>query len=170
MKFGLGLYILHLIVDSREQAPYTFSGDKYPDLSVETGTLQTGDYSLSGLTDMVAIERKSLDDLAGSLTTGRERFKRELARSKGLDFFSLVIEADMDQVARHEYRSQMKPKALIQSLFAFQVRYDLNVIWAGSRERGEYATYSLLQKYAAEQEKRLKTVMKAMSVNEKTVL
>lgn len=151
---------MRLIVDSREQAPYSFSDEKY-DVSLETGTLQSGDYSLAGLTDRVAIERKSLDDLACTLTAGRERFERELVRARGLDRFWLVVEGDMDQVARHEYRSKMHPAALIQSVFAFQARYGLSVVWAGNRDRGEYATYSLLEKYVTEQEKRFRAITEA---------
>ena len=153
---------MRIIIDSREQTPYSFSGDKYNDVVLKVGTLQTGDYSLVGFTDAVSIERKSLNDMASTLTRGRDRFERELQRSRSLDFFALVIEADMNQVARYEYRSKMDPKAFIQSLFAFQVRYGLNIVWSGNRERGEYVTYSLLQKYVVEQEKRVNAINNAL--------
>jgi len=58
--------------DSREQLPYEFKSPS------EVGTVLVGDYSISGLEDHISIERKSIDDLIGCLTTGRERFKREL--------------------------------------------------------------------------------------------
>ncbi len=32
---------MRIITDTREQAPYTFTGSRYPDVSVEAGTLQT---------------------------------------------------------------------------------------------------------------------------------
>ena len=143
-----------IVIDSREQSPYGFQDVKYKDTTVESGTLTTGDYSLVGFTDAVGIERKSLDDMAGTLTTGRERFERELERSRGMDFFAIVIEADLSHVARHCYRSKMAPTAFIQSLFSYQVRFGCHVVWAGCRERGEYATHSLLQKYLACQEKK----------------
>lgn len=65
--------VMRLIIDSREQAPYDFA--TY-DVDTEPGTLHTGDYSLAGFEDRVAIERKSLDDLIACLCVGRERFER----------------------------------------------------------------------------------------------
>lgn len=81
---------MKIICDTREQAPYAFTGQKYAGTVVEAGTLQTGDYSLAGLTDHIALERKSLSDLTGTLTRGRERFQRECERGRGLDYFGLV--------------------------------------------------------------------------------
>ena len=88
---------MKIIQDSREQAPYAFNAPRYAGTVVEVGTLQTGDYSLHGLTDRIALERKSLSDLCGTLTAGRERFKRECERGRGLEYFGLVIEASMRQ-------------------------------------------------------------------------
>ena len=48
-----------VIVDSREQAPYDLSPMK-----TEVATLRAGDYSVSGLSDVVTVERKSVPDLA----------------------------------------------------------------------------------------------------------
>src|SRR5688572_25097121 len=59
-----------IIIDSREQNPLTFTR-----LSSIRGTLQSGDYSIAGLEHLFAIERKSLDDLAMSVTSERERFE-----------------------------------------------------------------------------------------------
>ena len=92
---------MRIVQDSREQAPYAFNAPKYAGVTVEVGTLQTGDYSLHGLTDRIALERKSLSDLCGTLTAGRERFKRECERGRGLEYFGLVIESSMDDVRRH---------------------------------------------------------------------
>lgn len=150
------MIILH---DTREQSPYLFA--RYEGVTVEAATLQTADYSLAGLTDRIGIERKSLSDLTGTLTAGRERFVRECERGAAFDYFALVIEASMEDVRRHNYRSQMTPQSLLQTLAAFSVRYGLHVHWCGSREGGEYMTFSLLQKYLREAENRLKTIIKA---------
>jgi DNA excision repair protein ERCC-4 len=64
-----------IAVDSREQRPFTF--DAWP---TAPATLAAGDYSIVGLEEHVAIERKSLDDLAGCCGRDRDRFKRELHR------------------------------------------------------------------------------------------
>ena len=143
---------MRVIVDSREQTPFTFA--RWPDVEIIRAGLPTGDYSLPGLEGCVALERKSLDDLVGCLTTGRERFERELARAAGLDVFAVIVEASMEDMARGRYRSKMKPHAALQSVLAFQVRYRAPFLWAGSREGAEYACYSMLEKYRREIEER----------------
>jgi len=150
---------MRILIDSREQAPYAFQ--RYEGVTVETSTLQTGDYSLSGLQDRVALERKSLDDLTGTLTKGRERFERECERGRGFDYFGLVIEASLEDVRGHKYQSQMTPQSLLQSLAAFSVRYGLHVHWCGNRAGGEYMTHAVLSKYLREAENRLASIVKA---------
>lgn len=152
---------MRIIQDTREQAPYAFAAPRYEGVTVAVGTMQTGDYSLQGLADHIAIERKSLADLTGTLTAGRERFKRECERGRGLDYFGLVIEASMEDVRLHNYQSRMTPQSLLQTLAAYSVRYGLHVHWCGGREGGEYMTFSLLQKYLKEQQAKLEALVKA---------
>lgn len=153
--------IVIIVYDQREQRPYTFEGERYEDVTAEAATLYTADYSLKGLEDKIGIERKTLDDLAGTLTAGRERFQRECERGRGLDYFALVIEASMEDARQHNYRSKMTPQSLLQTLAAYSIRYGLHVHWCGSRAGGEYTTYSLLQKYLREATERLKAISKA---------
>jgi len=146
MKPGLDITI---IIDTREQYPLSFA------LPTERGTLTTGDYSIRGLERFIGIERKSPDDLACCLKNGqRERFERELSRGRGLDYFALVVEADMATLAAGEYRSAMLPKAVMQSLLCFSVRYRLPVFFCPGRAYAARTVESLLVKYVAEIEKR----------------
>ena len=121
---GGRMIILH---DTREQTPYTF--DRYSDVTVQSASLTTADYTLAGLQDRIGLERKSLADLTGTLTSGRDRFKRECERGKGLDYFALIIEASMEDIRNHNYRSQMTPQSLLQTLAAYSIRYNLHVHW-----------------------------------------
>lgn len=143
---------MNILVDSREQAPYSFA--RYG-VTTERTTLSTGDYSLPGFESCIAIERKSLDDLVGCLMGGnRERFERELSRSRSYECFAVVVEASFDDVRQGRYMSQMKPHAALQSITAFMVRYGTAFLWAGSRQGGEYLVHSILEKYLAEIRKR----------------
>lgn len=45
-----------------------------------TGTLRTGDYSVSGLVDQVAVERKSEADYLACVGVERERFDAAVQR------------------------------------------------------------------------------------------
>ena len=137
-------------IDTREQIPYQFENPS------KVGTLSCGDYSITGLENHIAIERKELNDLIGCLTTGRERFERVLYKARALDYFALVIEASLSDLANGNYQSRMGSKSAIQSLLAFSVRYRLPIFFAENREYGERITESLLLKYCREIEKKHK--------------
>lgn len=140
-----------IICDTREQNPYDF---KRFQVEVTRAGLKTGDYSLPGLEALAAVERKALDDLISCLTVGRDRFERELDRARGMACFAVVVESSMEDVARHRYASRMDPHAALQSVLAFQVRYNVPFIWAGSRQGGEYVTHWMLQKFRREHQDR----------------
>tara|TARA_B100000315_G_C14545335_1_gene572951 strand:+ start:198 stop:671 length:474 start_codon:yes stop_codon:yes gene_type:complete len=133
---------LTVVIDSREQRPYPFNGYK----TIVQG-LPIGDYGLLNCRD-IAIERKSINDLIGSLTKGRERFERELQKSAIIPYFSLVIEGSLNDLLRGKYISDALPKSIVQSLLSFSVKYRLPIFFAESREHGEMITLSLLLKYA----------------------
>ncbi|MBW1692145.1 MAG: ERCC4 domain-containing protein [Deltaproteobacteria bacterium] len=143
---------LTIKIDSREQKPYQF------EVPSEVGTLSIGDYSLAGLEDCIAVERKTVDDLIGCLTTDRERFEKELYKARALDYFALVIEATLSDLANGNYRSQMGPKSAVQSLLAFSIRYRLPIWFCESRKYAQRITESLLCKYAREIEKRFELI------------
>jgi len=138
-------------IDSREQKPYEFENS-------EVGPIPVGDYSLVGLENHIAVERKTLDDLIGCLTAGRDRFERELFKGRSLDYFCLVIECSLSDLANGNYRSQMGPKSAVQSLLAFSIRYRLPVFFCENRKYGQRVTESLLCKYAREIEQKFNLI------------
>jgi len=54
----------------------------------------------------------------------------------------------------------MKPRAALQSIITFQVRYRVPFVWAGNRTGAEYMTYSFLAKYLREIGERYKLAVK----------
>ena len=133
-----------VLIDTREQRPLSFRHES------RRATLATGDYGIQGPDGQafnIAIERKSLDDLIGSLCQGRERFEREFQRADELDYFALVIEASLSDIATGEYSSQMDPGAVIQTLISWSVRYGVPVWLADSRSYAARMIESLLEKH-----------------------
>ena len=126
----------------------TSHGHQHPARAIGPGILE----------NLVAIERKTLDDLVGCLTRNRERFERELHRGRALEYFALVIEASLSDILRGRYRSQMTPQSAMQSLLVFSVRYRLPIFFTENRVHGQRTTESLLLKYAQELEKRFKVM------------
>jgi len=129
-----------IAIDTREQQPYEIPG-------AEVCTLPTGDYSIVGLLDRVAVERKSKADAYSSLGPGRARFRREFERLAALDYAAVVVEDTVPGFLRRPSYSKMNPKAAISSLIAWSVRYRVPVFFAGDREHGRALTLKLLEMY-----------------------
>ncbi len=141
-----------VLVDTREQHPFTF--ERYPDVTVEHGSLPSGDYSTAGFESVIAFERKELDDLIACLQgKNRDRFERELARGSGMPHFAVLVEATLEDIGHGRYRSNMKTKAALQSIFAFMIRYRVPFLFCGSRRGAEYVCHSLLSKFMVELER-----------------
>ena len=156
---------LHIVVDTREQRAFTFEGASiYEGTTVEAGTLATGDYSIKGLEATVAVERKSLPDLVGCLAGSRDRFVRELERSRALESFCVIVEAPWEALAKGEYRSQLLPQAACQSVASFMARMQIPFWFCGSRPAAEYCCWSFLRQYAEGQRQKLKTVEQALGL------
>ena len=151
---------MRVVIDTREQEPFTFRHERFA-VTAEQGTLTVGDYSLVGLTDRVAVERKSLPDLVQCLGNERERFERELARGAALDAFAVVCEASWLELSRGQYRSRLNPHAACQSVLAFTGRYRVPFLFAGGRGAAEYMTWGFLRQYLEGARKRWKAIATA---------
>ena len=127
-------------VDTREQKEYQFP-------HFEVKTLATGDYSIVGLEDKIAIERKTKEDAYSSLGQGRARFERELERLSQFDYAAIVIEASLPDFLQAPAFSQMNPKSATASIIAWSVKYRVCIFFAGDRRHGNALTKQLLEKY-----------------------
>ncbi len=119
-----------IVVDTREIQALSFSR-----LQSVRKMLTTGDYSVRGLEQLFAVERKSITDLASCcLGQNRERFSRELHRLRGFRFKRLLIVGSEEDIYRCRYHSSISPKAVLATLAAFEVRYDCAVVFRSSPE------------------------------------
>lgn len=119
---------LTAIIDSREQLPLDLS----PMKSVR-GTLPTADYSIQGLEHVVAVERKSLNDLLGCIGQERERFERELVRLLAYPARALVVEASWEDIEKGGWRQRVEPRAAMGSLIGWLAQ-GVPIVMAGNRE------------------------------------
>ena len=131
-----------IVIDSREQAPLAFGG--WP---VVVAGLKTGDYSIQGFEDRVALERKSVSDLLVCVGRERPRFERELVRLAALEYGAIVIEATLAEVLAGTRWSAVNPKAAASSLLAWSVEHRLPVFFAGTRPLAAATVLKLLTKW-----------------------
>ncbi len=121
------------IQDTREQRPLCLEP-----LRVEVATLATGDYSVRGLENIVAIERKSLSDLLACIGQERERFDREVIRLLAYPVRALVIESTWAELESGNWRSKITPTQAIGSCIGW-IAAGLPIIMAADHARaGRY--------------------------------
>lgn len=142
-----------VIVDTREQAPFHFTGiktDEGKELIVPLvhRGLATGDYSIDGLESLVSVERKSLRDFYGSISTGRERFEREFQRLNEMRVAYVVIENDWNEIQHPESFTRVPFKVASRTIQSWSIKYP-RVHWmpCPSRRFAEVWTYRFLEMF-----------------------
>ena len=135
---------MRIIVDTRENTPWTFP----PDIETVPGSLPTGDYTVEGMESHVCLERKTVADLVGCFTTGRARFKKELARMRAYPLAAVVVEGSLQQLADGEYRSRLHPNAALGSLASWQCRFGVPFVFAHTPELAVQYVLALLGSYS----------------------
>jgi hypothetical protein len=140
-----------IIIDKKEQKPYSF-----PEW-IETAreSLKTGDYAVYG-DDNFAVERKSLNDFIGTISSGWARFCRELKRMEDADYPAkiIMIEADFEEICFKKFEDEIKapehdhvditPQFIIKRIAELSLRGAI-VIFAGNRQYAMALTLIILQ-------------------------
>lgn len=121
-----------VVIDTREQDPLPVR-----QLPVVRAGLYTGDYSVCGLESLIAIERKSIPDLVSCCaSSNRERFENELHRLRGFRFRRLLVIGKRQDIEQGNYRSNVRPSAVLGTLATFEIRFDCPVVFADTPATG----------------------------------
>jgi len=116
-----------IIQDTREQTPLHFPAS----VPVIVRDLYPGDYSINGLTNQFAIERKSLEDLIGSLIghkelqsgarrNNRDRLIEELSAMTPYKFKCVAVTSPRAKIEEHYYQSRIEPANVIGMIAAIE--------------------------------------------------
>jgi ERCC4-type nuclease len=120
---------MRVVIDTREQRPYSFE-----EFDCERRALPAGDYSLAGLEESFAIERKSVQDLIHTVLRGRRRFTRELQKLQSYQFAAVVIEGSLEDILSGTYTSDIAPAALLGIIVGImQAYHPVHVVFAHDR-------------------------------------
>lgn len=133
-----GIAELEIVVDAHEKYAYKFPGHQVR--LVHRG-LPCGDYAVVAGGKLVAsVERKSLGDLLGSLTSGRLRFA--LAELATLPRAAVVVE---DRYSAIFAQDRIRPALVADGLAELQVRWPtIPIVFAENRKLAEQWTYRYL--------------------------
>ena len=139
-----------IIVDTREQLPFTFT--RFSNWIAETNKkkLDDGDYSVQGMEHLLSLERKSLADLIATLLQHRKRFFKLCERLAQYRWRALLIEASYEDIKSpygEEY-TQAHPNAVSGSLDALEAKFGIPVIYTSQyRPLAEEKAASWLSKH-----------------------
>jgi ERCC4-type nuclease len=119
-----------IIIDTREQEPYSFDSRQ---AAAVRRALPAGDYSVEGLEERVAVERKTLDDFVSTVIHNRARFRKELRKLAGYPAACVVVEAGVLDVLVHRYRGDAHPNAVLGNALSVILDYRVPVFFCGNR-------------------------------------
>lgn len=123
------------IIDTRENHPYEIIGAKEK-------TLKTGDYSVEGYEDRIAVERKAFSDLYNCLTTDTERFEKQLQRLSKFDHSYLIIDSTVSGLLLGSPYSDVPGEVILKRLVRLYVKYKVPFCFA--ENKGAKITQNLL--------------------------
>lgn len=158
-----------ILIDQREQAAFSFTGltadkdKKSRPLSItkRSAFMKTGDYSLEvigqdgvaiALDTRIVIERKSVEDLFGSVGAGRDRFEAEHERmaeivANGGHAF-VVIEGSWERIITNPPpQCRLSPKTVWRTAISWEQKYRVNWKAPGGRRMAEIFTFRALEKF-----------------------
>jgi ERCC4-type nuclease len=155
---------LKIIVDTREQRPFDFPpevkvGNVRWFVSVERGTLPTGDYAIQGYGGRVGehwgicIERKqSFSELGANVGKERDRFVRELLRMSFYQCRAIIVCEPEDAAWSGQYRGLWEPKHMLDNLRGLCEQFQIPIFFNNGREDAARHCLDMLRRFAAREE------------------
>lgn len=143
---------MNIIIDTREQRPLLFTRHK-----TTRRKLDEGDYNTIELEDKVVFERKTFEDLYGSIIQGHARFKAEILRSiaKGKTFF-LFLEGRLENFYAMNWSArklETTPETLRKIVETMISRYDIKLIECTNRKTMAERIIDIIKEYNEMEEK-----------------
>lgn len=139
-----------IIVDTREQQPWLFE-----DYAIANKKLDTGDYSIEGLQEIFAIERKkSINEIANNIV--EPRFKDVIARLSQLKYSFILLEFGMTEVLNYPIGSNLPkkmwdkikitPAFIMKNILDWQLKHNIKVIFCNNASNAEKVAEYIIKK------------------------
>lgn len=139
-----------VIIDTREQQPWSFGN-----YTTANKKLDTGDYSVEGLEHLLCIERKqSIGEFANNIT--ESRFKDVVERMSKFKYSFLLLEFDLEHVLSYPVGSdvpkrmwdklRVSPAFILKHLLELQIYHNIKVIFCGNYSNANHIATSIMRK------------------------
>lgn len=151
---------MDIIVDTREQKPFLFKS--YADVNITIGTVRTGDYIISGMDNLVTVDRKATPaELSINLGSKLDRFTRELERMRSIKFCYFVCAFPYSYLETFPVNSNIPKgrwkklkitgKYLIKKIKEIEEEYEnVKFIFCKNEFEAEHTTYLILKEHYSE--------------------
>lgn len=139
-----------IIIDTREQHPWQFS-----EHTTANKKLDTGDYSIEGMENILCIERKNgIAEIANNMT--EDRFVDVIERMKTYKHAYILIECDYDQLMNYPIGSdvpkrvwkniKISPGFILKFLTELSVHHNIHIIFCGCPAWAEKTALSIMKR------------------------
>ena len=134
---------LKILVDTREQQPLSFPREMKMKLDF-------GDYAIGAPHyDYTYVDRKSESDFKSTMSTGFERFKREIERAKKFSsFVFVVVESSIEQIIENNhfgpYQANLSYIWHNTRVLSHEYRDHCQFLFSGSRKMSEFLIPKIL--------------------------
>lgn len=147
-----------VVVDTREKAAYTFK--EYDNCAgMVRKKLDTGDYSIEGLENILCIERKAtVQEIANNIVENNHRFDREIERMNTYKHKYIICEFSISDLINFPESSDLPKsikdkikvtgKFLLKRLMEFQINHDVHVVFCGNKDNAFYFVASLMKRFS----------------------
>lgn len=139
-----------VIIDTREQLPWEFELH-----ATAKRKLDTGDYSIEGLEDILCIERKrSVSEIANNIS--EKRFKDVLDRMSKMRYPFMLFEFDLEDIYSFPVGSDIPKKLwdnlkisanyILKYITLIQLNYGVHILFCGGPENAEKMAVSIMKR------------------------
>lgn len=143
---------MKVIIDTREKVPLKFGDSAIKEVIFKK--LDTGDYCIDGMENVLFIERKSsFMEFYGNLT--EDRFWRELDRTVDFKYRFLILQFNLENILDFPYGSglskdivktlKLTSNFLLKRTMEIITRYNINVIFVGDYDNACRVTERIIK-------------------------
>lgn len=144
---------MRIIQDTREQEPWDFS---FYGVDTVVRKLDTGDYSVEGLEDILCIERKkSTGEIAINLGSKNATFVKELERMRSFKAKYLIFEFSIQTLLSFPALSgipksglskiRMNAGYIVKLLQKYEEEYNIEIIYCNSKAQANEVAYDIMK-------------------------
>jgi hypothetical protein len=130
-----------ILIDTREQNPWEFGAH-----TTSREKIDTGDYTIEGMADLLCIERKqSVSEIANNIT--EKRFPAFLERMSEIPHRFMLFEFDLEDVYEFPVGSDIPKRMwdkmrvtnnyILKQISLFHINYGIHTVFCGDADNAE---------------------------------